>query len=422
MTDTGRDFYGILGVNKDSDINTIRKAYKKGATKWHPDRNPNNKEESTKKFKDISDAYEVLKDDEKRKIYDKYGETGLKNNGNMNVDPSTVFENFFGGGFGGFGGFGIPKGKKNTGPHRGQDIVFQLEVELEDLYNGKTKKLKINKNKICDKCNGEGSKIKGSYSKCGGCNGNGIRIEIRKMGPGFVTQTQTTCNECRGEGKTISEKDKCELCKGKKIVPHTQILEIEILKGMKHGEQILFHGESEQYPGTIPGDIIVIVNEKNNKHPNFTRRESDLIYNKKITLVEALTGFQFELVHLDERTLIVSSQEGDVVKPGDFKIIHNEGMPIYKKPSENGRLVIQFEIIFPTIDQITEEMKIQLKQILPPPTSTIDLNNIKAVHVIATDYIESRDKSNNKQAYETDETDEHDEQHIPHGSTQCRFM
>ena len=333
----------------------------------------------------------------------------MKSGGGMGSDPSSVFESFFGGGgFGGFGGFG--KQKKNTGPKRGEDIAFQLGVELEDLYMGKTRKLKVNKNKICTDCEGEGSKKKGATVRCSACNGQGMRVEIKNLGPGFVSQSQTVCSECRGKGESIPEKDRCNKCKGKKVTAETQILEVEILKGMKNGEKIFFHGEADEYPGVIPGDIVIVLQEKNEKHPEFQRRDNDLIYKKHISLAEALTGFKFALTHLDGRVLIVSSQEGDVLKPAEFKVISEEGMPVYKRPSEKGRLIIAFSIQFPSTDQISETTRIKLRELLPPiPELEIPTpkEGQEVKDVIAVDYVETRDKKKTtNEAYESDEEEQ----------------
>jgi len=415
-----RDFYKILGVEKNADDNSIRKAYKKGAVKHHPDRNPDNKEEAAKKFKDISEAYEVLSDKEKREIYDKYGEEGLKKGGNgFGSDPSSVFEQFFGG----FGGEG--RGKRSQGPQRGEDIAFQLAVELEDLYVGKTRKLKVNKNVICGDCKGEGSKTKGASVKCTGCNGQGMRVEVKKLGPGFISQSQTVCSECRGKGETIPDKDKCQKCKGKKVNQEVQILEVEINKGMQNGERIVFHGEADQYPGVLSGDIVIVLQERNEKHPEFIRQGNDLIFKRAISLSEALTGFKFTMTHLDGRILVISSQEGDVLKPSDFKVVSEEGMPVNKRPSERGRLIIQFDIKFPSAEEISDETRKQIRQILPP-IPELEVPTPKegdSVHnYVAYDYVETRDgktKGSKSEAY--DEDDEEHHQHQQRGA-QCNYF
>lgn len=421
----GRDFYGILGVPKNADENQIRKAYKKSALKYHPDKNPDNKEEAAKKFKDVNEAYEVLSNKEKKEIYDKYGEDGLKNNGGGGGGMGeSVFESFFGGSPFGFGGGGGGR-KKDTGPKRGEDIAFQLAVELEDLYNGKTRKLKVNKNKICDGCAGEGSKKKGATVRCTACNGQGMRIEVKNLGPGFISQSQTVCSECRGKGESIPEKDKCTKCKGKKVTAETQILEVEILKGMKNGEKIYFHGEADEFPGVLPGDIVIILQEKNEKHPEFSRKDSDLIYKKTITLAEALTGFKFALTHLDGRVLVVSSQEGDVLKPGEYKVISEEGMPIYKKPLEKGRLILVFDIKFPTTDQLSGDAIQKLREILPriPELEIPTPSEGQGVKdVVAFDYVESRDGKKNGKGNDAYNSDEEEEQGQGAQGGRCTHM
>jgi len=421
MAEKTRDFYKILGIDKNADENAIRKAYKKGAMKWHPDRNPENKEEAAKMFKDIADAYETLSDKEKKEIYDKFGEEGLKKGGGngFGSDPSSVFEHFFG-----FGGDPFGRSKKSQGPQKGEDIAFQLAVELEDLYTGKVRKLKINKNIICDDCSGQGSKKKGATVKCSACNGQGMRIEVKKLGPGFISQSQTVCSECRGKGETIPEKDKCGKCKGKKVVQDVQILEVEIAKGMQNAERITFHGEADQYPGALPGDVVIVLQEKNEKHPEFIRNGNDLVYKKSIPLSEALTGFKFAMTHLDGRVLVISSQEGDVLKPGEFKIISEEGMPVYKRPLDKGRLIIQFDIKFPSAEDITEETRKQLRLLLPP-VPEIEIPTPKegesVLNYVAHDYVESRDnktKGAKGEAYESDEEEHRGQQR----GGQCNYF
>ena len=288
-------------------------------------------------------------------------------------------------------------------------------MELEDLYTGKTRKLKVNKNVICSDCKGEGSKKKGATIKCAACNGQGMRVEVKKIGPGFISQSQTVCSECRGKGETIPEKDKCGKCKGKKVLQEVQILEVEIAKGMQNQEKIAFHGEADQYPGVLAGDVIIILQEKNEKHPEFTRNGSDLIYKKSISLVEALTGFKFAMTHLDGRVLVISSQEGEVIKPGDFKVIPEEGMPVHKRPLDKGRLIIQFDIKFPSTEELSDETRKKLRDLLPP-VPELELPSPKegenVQHYVAYDYVESRDnskKGGKSEAYESDE-EEHGNQ------------
>ena len=190
--DTTR-LYTILGVSKDATPAQLKKSYYQLAKELHPDKHPDDPE-ALKKFQEVSHAYEVLSDSEKRNLYDQYGEEALQ--GGAPTDATSIFEQMFGGGI--FGdAFG---GGKRRGPQKGDDIVFNLGVTLKDLYNGITKKLKVKKRVICDKCGGKGCKGNATAKECSGCNGQGIKITRRQIGPGMVQQMQSHCNDCQGKG------------------------------------------------------------------------------------------------------------------------------------------------------------------------------------------------------------------------------
>jgi len=362
------DLYNELGVAKDASDDEIKKAYRKLALKYHPDRNPGNKE-AEEKFKAISHAYEVLSDPKKRSIYDQYGEEGLKSGGFHGDSASSIFEHFFGGGdpFGFFGGGGRGGRGKERGPQRTRDLQYKLTVPLEEYYNGATRKLKLSKTVVCFDCEGTGSKTKTKPKPCSACDGNGVRMEVRQLGPGFITQTQTTCSVCKGEGSVVDKADQCPKCKGQRAIEEEKVLEVNIVKGMQNGERLVFHGESDQLPDTIPGDVVVHLVEKDmgEDYP-WKRAGNDLLYKKTITLSEALTGYEFEIRHLDNRVLLVRSEEHDIVKPGDLRVVADEGMPCYKNISQKGKLYIQFDVDFPTYKEI-ETKKKQLKELLPGP-------------------------------------------------------
>jgi len=288
----------------------------------------------------------------------------LKQGGFSHASASSIFEHFFGGEdpfsslFGGRGG-------RERGPPRTRDMMYQLPVPLSDFYNGKTRKLKVTKTVICEDCEGTGSKTKSEAPTCADCNGRGIKVEIRQMAPGFITQTQSTCSTCRGEGKRVNKKDECPNCKGQKVVEKVKILEVNIIQGMRHGERIVFERQSDQMPGAISGDLIVVLVERQDNSP-WTRLGDDLLYEVNISLVEALTGFKFQISHMDGRILHVNSEEKDIIKPGDLRKIPGEGMPMYKNFTQKGELYIKFEIEFPTYNQIKSHVK-ELKASLPEP-------------------------------------------------------
>eukprot|EP00741_Cyanophora_paradoxa_P021621 tig00000241_g20870.t1 len=398
-------FYEVLGVDKSASEDEIKKAYRKLAVKLHPDKNPNNPEAEAK-FKEISAAYEVLSDAEKRKIYDMYGEEGLEGGGATH-NPFDIFESFFGGGGGGFfGGGGRGRGGPR-GPRKGEDVVHPLAVNLEDLYKGKTTKLALNKHVICTTCEGKGSKGQGAVQKCYACHGSGVKITIRQLGPGMVQQMQSTCPECRGEGEVIADKDRCQSCKGKKVVQERKVLEVHIDKGMQHGQKIQFTGEADQAPDIVPGDIIIVLQQK--EHARFKRVNVDDLYvEQTITLKEALCGAEFIIEHLDGRKLVVKTAPGEIIKPGDLKAIPDEGMPHYKRPFDKGRLFVNFTLKFPEKGQLTADQLSALEKVLPKgPPVNYNPQDVEIVSLIDVDPAQERERNRGRRGehYESDDED-----------------
>lgn len=338
-------YYDALGVSKDADENEIKKAYKKLALKHHPDKGGD-----VEKFKEISAAAEVLCDPEKRKLYDKYGKEGLEGQGGEHHSAEDIFSMFFGGG----------RRRGPQGPQKGEDIVHPLKLSLDDLYNGKTTRLAINRNKLCEECDGRGGKS-GAEKSCNECQGRGMRVQLRQIGPGMVQQIQSVCNNCKGSGKVMDEKDKCKSCKGKKVYKDRKILEVVVEKGMKHGQKIRFAGEADEAPDTIPGDVIFVVQEK--EHDVFKRKGSDLITTMDLELTESLCGFTKTITHLDGRVLRIDTKPGQVTKPDGVRMISGEGMPYHGNPFTKGRLFVVFRVKFPAT--LPQSMINSLKGILP---------------------------------------------------------
>ncbi|XP_045135729.1 dnaJ homolog subfamily A member 2-like [Portunus trituberculatus] len=342
MADTR--LYEVLGVSRNASDSEIRKNYRKLAKEYHPDKNP----AAGDKFKEISFAYEVLTDPQKREIYDRYGLKGLQE-GDTGPGADDIFSHFFGGGgpfgglFGGFGGGGLRHGPRR-GPKKGENTVHRLKVSLEDLYNGKVSKLQLSKNTICTACGGEGGPP-GALHPCQTCNGRGIKVTITQLGPGMVQQMQSRCPSCDGEGEVINERDRCQACLGRKVVQQTKLLEVQVDKGMRDEQRITFHGEGDQMPGVEPGDVIIVLQEK--PHDVFQRSGTDLMMKKTVTLTEALCGFTTVVDHLDGRKIVVNHPPGSVLVPGCVRGIVGEGMPIYKNPFEKGDLYIRIEVDFP---------------------------------------------------------------------------
>jgi len=403
------EFYERLGVTPDATTEQIKKAYKKMAVKYHPDKNPNNPS-AVEKFKEVSEAYEVLSDEKKRQIYDQYGKEGLSSGGFSHANAEDIFSSFFGGSpFSSFFGGG------SRGPKKGDDIVHEIQCTLEDLYKGKTSKLAVTRNVICDKCSGSGAKPGASGGTCKTCNGRGIRIIVKQLGPGMIQQMQTICNDCGGKGETIKEEDKCKNCKGKKVVKEKKILQVYIDPGMKHGQKIVFSGEADEAPGLEAGDIIFVISEK--KHDVFKRSGIDLIMEQKIPLIEALAGFSYVFTHLDGRQIMFKTAKGDIINPGDIRTLEGEGMPTHKRPFDKGNLYIQFTVEFPKPGSLSKSQLDQLEKILPPrrpvPKVTDDMEQLEL-----KPFSESQRKASaRKEAYNND--DEDDEGHHGAQRVQC---
>ncbi|KAH8516622.1 hypothetical protein H0E87_004825 [Populus deltoides] len=300
-------YYEVLGVSKGASQDELKKAYRKAAIKNHPDKGGD-----PEKFKELSQAYEVLSDPDKRDVYDQYGEDALKEGmgpgGGGGHNPFDIFESFFGGG--GFGGGGSSRGRRQK---QGEDVVHPLKVSLEDLYNGTSKKLSLSRNILCAKCKGKGSKS-GASGTCRGCQGTGMKVSIRQIGLGMIQQMQHVCPECRGSGELISEKDKCPHCRGNKVTQEKRVLEVHVERGMRHGQKIVFEGQADEAPDTITGDIVFVLQLK--EHSKFEQKMDDLFVEHSVSLTEALCGYQFALTHLDGRQLLIKSNPGEIVKPG----------------------------------------------------------------------------------------------------------
>jgi DnaJ family protein A protein 2 len=225
-------------------MDEIKKAYRQKALKEHPDRGGDKE-----KFQAIQQAYEVLFDKEKRDLYDKYGEDGLKE----------------GGGGGGMddllgGLFGMGRRQQQTGPKKGKPVMHPIKLTLEEIYTGKTTKIAVNRERICTGCNGIGGK-EGAVKKCDACKGRGMVMKMTMLGPGMYSQSSGPCDECRGQGEMIDDKNKCKTCNGKKVIKEKKVLEANIDKGTPNNYQYTFHGEADEFPGMEPGDVIIVAQE-----------------------------------------------------------------------------------------------------------------------------------------------------------------
>ncbi|KAI0303461.1 hypothetical protein B0F90DRAFT_1809660 [Multifurca ochricompacta] len=330
-------YYDLLEAQPDASESDLKKAYRKKALRLHPDKGGD-----PELFKEVTHAYEVLSDPQKRSIYDARGEAGLSESGSMGgMDPQDLFSQLFGGG----GFFGSGGGPRNQGPRKSKDLIHRVHVSLEDLYKGKTTKLALTRNVICPKCDGRGGK-EGAVRSCGPCQGRGVRVTLRQMGP-MIQQLQQPCDECSGTGEIINHRDKCKTCNAR--------------KGMKGGQTITFSGESDQAPGVVPGDVVIVIEEKT--HEQFKRNDNNLVTDVEIDLLTALGGGQFTIKHLDDRVLAVTIAPGEIVKQDEMKVIHGQGMPS-QRHHEFGDLYIKMSIKWP--EHIDPGKIHLLEQVLPP--------------------------------------------------------
>lgn len=394
--------YDILQVQPNCTEAELKKAYKISALKHHPDKNRSNPN-AAEKFKEISHAYEVLSDPQKRQIYDQYGEEGLEGGGAANgMNAEDLFSQFFGGGSFGGGLGGMFGGQQQRGPPKARTIHHVHKVSLEDIYRGKVSKLALQKSVICQKCEGRGGK-EGAVKKCAGCDGMGMKTMMRQMGP-MIQRFQTQCPDCNGEGEIVREKDKCKVCHGKKTVIERKVLHVHVDKGVRSGTRIEFKGEGDQTPGVQPGDVIFEIEQK--PHPRFQRKDDDLIYHAEIDLVTALAGGTLYIEHLDEQWLNIEILPGEVISPGSVKMLRGQGMPSHRHQIP-GNMFVQFDVKFPEKNFATSPNAYEtIKQLIPPSVTPIMPPQDTMTETVYFEDVDPNDHSGSRGATGCDDDDE----------------
>lgn len=329
------DYYDVLGVSHSASDADIKKAYRKLARQYHPDKNDD--EESHRRFQAIAEAYEVLSDPDKRQTYDEYGKEGLKGDGAAQHDPF---------GFGAFFGMGNQKQQKPKGP----TLNLQLDVTLEDLYNGATVEVEVVNQHICSHCRGTGADSRDDISKCNQCGGQGMIIQRQQIAPGFVQQVQRPCPKCGGKGRIITKQ--CHVCHGKRVERGITHLAIHVEKGMADGHKITFPRAGDQRPDTTAGDVVYTLVTV--PHKVFERKGIHLYTRITLTLREALLGFSRTIRHLDGDDVLV--ERSAVTQPGQVIVIADKGMPQHQYEGEYGNLYVEMQVVLPpTLDDATRE-------------------------------------------------------------------
>ena len=383
------NYYDILGVNKDANEKEIKRQYKKMALKWHPDKNPNNQEEAKEMFEKISNAYQVLMDKEKREIYDKYGEEGLKESerGGGFSSPEDIFSNFFPGGFN-------PMGRGQMRRNKGKRIVHEVNISLNDLYFGKTKIYNIKINKLCLECKGKGC---ANVIKCKKCNGQGMIFIRRMLGPGMIQQMQTACHDCQGKGEIKDQKSLCKECDGKGSRFEKREFKFNIERGMKEGEFKVFEGEGNEIIDGDNGDVILVIREV--EHETLSRKGDDLVYTKFLDFVDSMTFQNFCFEHISGELLSVNDNQ--LIKPNSYHMFEGLGMPIKGEEDKYGNLIVKYVIKYPP--SLTSKQKEGILKLFDKKRESVKLNT-KHTATLMEDYGDDLENDNNG-SEENDEDD-----------------
>ncbi len=321
-----RDYYEILDVSKNASKEDIKKAYRKQALKFHPDKNPGDNS-AEEKFKEAAEAYEVLSNEEKRAKYDRFGHAGLggaagggySGQGMTVEDIFSSFGDIFGDAFGGFGGFGGSR-RSSRSIRKGSNLRVKVKLDLQEIANGAEKKIKVNKYVSCTSCQGTGAEGGSSYSTCSTCNGNG---QVTRVSNTFLGQMQTvtSCPTCGGEGKIIT--NKCKKCYGEGIVKEEEVIPISIPAGVAEGMQMTVSGKGNAARrGGVNGDLLVMIQEK--PHPELIRDGNDLLYNLHISIPQASLGAAVEIPTVESKVKI-KIEAG--TQPGKILRLRNKGIP-----------------------------------------------------------------------------------------------
>mgnify|MGYP001084580170 FL=1 len=361
-----RDYYEVLGVNKNASDEEIKKAYRKLAKKYHPDANPDNKEEAEAKFKEVNEAYETLSDSQKRRMYDQFGPDGPQGFGGASGaggpfgngtytystgfdgfsdfgDLGDIFSSFFGGGFG-----GNSRSSRTNGPRKGSDLRYDLEISFEESFLGTERYVTFNRHETCNTCHGEKTKPGTHPETCSVCHGTG---QIKQVQTTILGQMQTmrTCTNCHGTGKVI--KEPCETCKGKGTVRNQVRLTVKIPAGVDDNQTIVLRGEGEPGEnGGGKGDLYITVHVK--RHSIYSRKGNNVLCDIPITFTQATLGAELKIPMVDGTEENYKIPEG--TQTGTKFVIRNKG---FKNLNSSGQGDFVFQVIIQVPKRLSQEQR-----------------------------------------------------------------
>lgn len=362
-----RDYYEVLGVQKDASAEDIKKAYRQLALKYHPDRNPGDKN-AEEKFKEAAEAYEVLSDPQKRSRYDQFGHAGMSGNGfsdfgGMNMQDifshmGSIFEDLGIGGFSGFGG-GFGGGRNRV--QKGSNIRIKVKMTLEDIAKGVEKNIKVQKNIVCNECHGTGAKSADAIKTCPTCHGRGIVTRVQQSIFGQM-QMQSECPNCHGTGKIIT--NKCSHCGGNGVVKGEDIINVKIPAGVSDGMQLSIRGKGNAIGGGEPGDLLVLVEEE--KHSRFERDGNNIYEEFNISFPLAVLGGTVEIPLLEGKAKVKiapGTQSSTLLR------LNGKGLPDLRGYGQ-GDLIVNINVVVPK--RITKEEKAMIEKMMESDTFKVE--------------------------------------------------
>lgn len=429
MSNPKKDYYGILGVSKNASQDEIIKAYKALALKWHPDKNPNNREEAEQKFKEISEAKHVLADPEKRSKYDQFGmcdgegpqfEEGFPDIselfGNMFSGGGGIpgMPNIFGGGIPGMFGGGIPGMHGMPRQRQKQKSIQEIRIgiTLEEVFLGCEKTIEFSANKKCDSCEGFGNTDK-KKDTCSMCKGSGMRVVVSRMGP-MIQQQVMPCDGCRQTGSVKNKDKECKKCSGNGVISHTQTKKITIPKSFDYMTKMKMNNYGNYDPDSESNADVFIIFEINNtvRHNLEVFNNYDLILEHKINIWDALSGYSMYYDHPDGKHYLFKID--DVIRHGDVKYFKNLGLP-YTDDEKTGRgkLFIQFRYIYPDSVLDSEKLKSWFKNKEKQNIPNVSNYKKEKVHSIKeNEFDKLRQPKTRQETHHNHDTSDSDDEHM----------